>query len=423
VNKIVKNNKEFNLTNCQESAVKEFERFIFREQDSNFLLTGSSGVGKTSLIKNFADVLEKHNSMVNIGIAKIPIEDIFLMAPTHKAKGILAEKTGLEVHTIHSALQLKMFFDKDSGEQKFFKPKDSGILIPTNSLLVVEEASMIDSYLLDLIIKHLPAGCKTLWLGDQFQLNQVGSSNTPVFEQGIKPVVLNELTRANNSELANLVVTMRDAVITNTVPKIKTGNHTKLLSRVDFENEMIVAFNKNEDAKVLAWRNATVKRYNKLIHTSLNGSDDFFAGQQLVVNKTFKNSVGELLNVEKPLTVLAIDGAHTVVINGELLEYTKLIISSDGTFIRVPSSKYKLNKVLKTFKDNKDWSNYYATKEQYADVNDAYAISTHKSQGSSYTKVFVDLTDIMLNQKLNEMLRLLYVALTRASDEVILCKE
>ena len=414
---------ELILTNSQETAITEFKRFIYKGTEREFLLTGSSGVGKTTLIKWFIDALDKHNAMVDTKVAEGKLTDVFLLAPTHKAKGILAEKTGLQTHTIHSALQLKMYFDKETGDQKFFKPKDVNNLIPDNTLVIVDEASMLDDFLLKEIQKGVPTGCKIVYLGDEFQLNPVGYETTPAFNQGVKPVELTELTRANNPELAQLVVTLRNAVAFNTIPKIKKGNHIKLLDKAHFEKEMIGAFKNNEDAKVIAWRNKTVKDYNSIIHKSLSGSDDFFVGQQVIVNKSFRSNITALLNVEQQLTIHEIAGTDSKEINGELLEFTKLVIDDDGTFIRVPSSKYKLNKALKQFKTHKDWGSFYRYKEMFADINDAYAITTHKCQGSSYSKVFVNLADIMRNPKRNEMLRLLYVACTRASDELILCKE
>jgi len=341
-----------------------------------------------------------------------------LTAPTHKAAEILRNKTGIDVITIHSMLRLKQRYDADTGAMDFYLPKGVIPNMPSNALIVIEEASMINAFLLDLIRTHLPESSKLLWLGDSYQLNPVGSATTPVFEQKLEPIELLEVTRSNNSNLANVITKLRKSVIDSVIPMLETNENVLLLSEAAFNKEIIKTFIAGEDAKVLAWRNVTVKKYNKLIHTAINNSEDLFIGQKLVVNKPFNNTENILLNTETPLTITELLGADSTEINDHIIEFIK--VKTNLGEIRIITNKAKLNKALKVYKDNKEWSTFYNVKSDFADVNDAYASSVHKSQGSTYHTCFVDLKDIMRNPKRNEMLRLLYVAMSRPSDKLVL---
>jgi len=80
----------------------------------------------------------------------------------------------------------------------------------------------------------------------------------------------------------------------------------------------------------------------------------------------------------------------------------------------------ELKEKLKVLSKQKDWHNYYTVKEFFADLRPPHASTVHKSQGSTYKKVFIDLVDIGANHVSEEVARMLYVAITRASEEVIL---
>jgi ATP-dependent exoDNAse (exonuclease V) alpha subunit len=63
---------------------------------------------------------------------------------------------------------------------------------------------------------------------------------------------------------------------------------------------------------------------------------------------------------------------------------------------------------------------FYKAKQHYADVNYAYAITCHKSQGSTYKNVYVDLADISGNDNVVERNRIIYTAITRASEKAVI---
>jgi exodeoxyribonuclease-5 len=67
------------------------------------------------------------------------------------------------------------------------------------------------------------------------------------------------------------------------------------------------------------------------------------------------------------------------------------------------------------------WRQFWKLKETFHAIRPSYAITSHRSQGSSYQIVFVDRMDIMLNKTRREAFRSLYVACTRARKEVHIC--
>jgi ATP-dependent exoDNAse (exonuclease V) alpha subunit len=66
------------------------------------------------------------------------------------------------------------------------------------------------------------------------------------------------------------------------------------------------------------------------------------------------------------------------------------------------------------------WKEYYAFKRLFADMNYSYAITAHKSQGSTYENTRVDVNDICFNQNIEERNRILYTAITRAKHKLLI---
>ena len=137
------------------------------------ILTGGPGVGKTTLVNSVLKVL------------KAKQVDITLCAPTGRAAKRLSETTGAEAQTIHRLLQPNM------GEGGFQKKEDN---LLSCSLLIVDEASMIDVSLMLSLLKALPSSSGLLIVGDRDQLPSVGAGNvlSDLISSGSLPVV--ELT-------------------------------------------------------------------------------------------------------------------------------------------------------------------------------------------------------------------------------------
>jgi exodeoxyribonuclease-5 len=85
----------------------------------------------------------------------------------------------------------------------------------------------------------------------------------------------------------------------------------------------------------------------------------------------------------------------------------------------LPRYNARLEELAEKAKNTGNWSKYYDYKEHFARVDYSYAMTTHKAQGSTFTRTFVDVEDIDTCPNPAEIGRLKYVATTRASDKLV----
>jgi exodeoxyribonuclease-5 len=73
---------------------------------------------------------------------------------------------------------------------------------------------------------------------------------------------------------------------------------------------------------------------------------------------------------------------------------------------------------LKEMANEKNWNGFWKLKKYFHDIRHCYALTTHKHQGSTYQNIFIDVNDIYSNYDVEQRNKLLYVAMTRATDNV-----
>lgn len=407
------------LTNCQLAATEKFKRFINTPSKKEFILSAGAGFGKSFLIKYLVDEINKANDANEL--LKVPkvINNIAFLAPTHKAAGVLSEFTGEPVITIHAAFSLMRIFDRETGEQKFVRNPKKSVLFGKNTLLFLEESSMISTELLTMMKKNMPPGCRIVWIGDSLQLPPVNEVASPVFQNDIDTAELNTPIRFDNPELEDLTLECRKAVKEKRLPKLKPSAHVEIVGLDDFKKEILHQNHLGTDCKVIAWTNKVVNAYGKMIHKELYGSKIYNVGQKIVVNKRFTSQNGAVVfQTQKELTITEEPTAITRDIDGNPVEMYE-ITTDIGTFT-VPIVKLHVTNALKDLKENKEWHAYYRLLDTIGNINNNYSITVHQSQGSTYNTVFVDLHNIMRNSNFDEMIRLLYVALSRASHRVVI---
>ena len=270
------------LTNCQKNALQDFIRFINNPTQTKFVLSGGAGYGKTTLVGYFLNELTKANELHNILKTEGKITNIKYCASTHKAAKVLSDVVGEPVSTIHSMFSLTRGFDKNTGDEYYFKNPRKEVNFKKNTLLIVEESSMISDSLLALMEKHMQPGCKVLFLGDGYQLPPVNHIDSPVFTKTSIGSNLDTAVRFDNQELVDLNVELRLAITENRLPKLKEGNHIKLVGKDEFLRHMIEVHKIGIDAKTVAWTNAQVRAYSNVIHKELFGADKYNVGQKIV---------------------------------------------------------------------------------------------------------------------------------------------
>jgi hypothetical protein len=172
-----------------------------------------------------------------------------------------------------------------------------------------------------------------------------------------------------------------------------------------------------DDIRVLAWSNARVIEYNKFIRTQLGYTDFFVPGESMLSNDPI--IFGEMVQVPTDGIVRVINVEEDVVSNipGHYLTIEPYMGRRQLRVFQ-PSDWKAARRLQAQLAKQQAWSEFYQIKNEWADLRPVHAQTVHKSQGSTYQKVFIDVADISKNNKWYEVARLMYVAVTRAACEV-----
>jgi exodeoxyribonuclease-5 len=469
----IKNKKEIvdlsTLNSDQKKAFDELRDFISnKDDDSIYVLKGWAGTGKTYcislLVKYVLEVMHKNSSWYKIAVT----------GPTNKSVRVIKRTSGLinpriVFQTIHKLLGLTEKITHD-GKQEFVNQGDFRPQIHTVRLLIIDEVSMLNDDLFHDIIKFRDK-VKIICMGDPAQIPPVGKPDCIPFipevaeEYGIKTLELKQIMRQKegNSIIESSVAIRSDlGRRNNPVEPVSTVNDKG--EGVEFMNlnsvEMRKGFSSvlanyfktkefeedSEYAKVIAWRNKTVATMNDLIRKVIYGEEatksKILIGEKLIANNPVIQEGMVLLNTNEEFTVEQFD-IRTENIKSMLDPYSLKYYETEVAYLDDEGKKRKvwieilheesewefkkradeLKKIAieKKGKD-KSWIAYYDFLRKFADVNYAYAITAHKSQGSTYTTTFVLEDDIDMNLDIIERNRIKYTSYTRSSKKLYVLK-
>lgn len=406
--------KEIVLSDDQAAAETMFVNFLLDPAEQVMVLEGFAGTGKSTLVERLMKNMPKYLKM-----AKLVNPDAFqyaiqLTATTNKAAEALSNITGEDVRTIHSFLGLRVDRDHRTGQTR---------LIPRNSepesgwILVIDEASMVDSNLLTLIFQQT-TNCKIMFIGDPAQLPPVKYTTTPVFNAGFKTARLQEVMRQAKGnpiiELAtNFRLTVGDGIWRSFKPD---GVHVVHMPRDQFEDAVIAEFTRPEwrhnHSKVLAWRNETVQAYNHAINKKISGDPHFAEGDYAVCNK-FVMCGKSGIKTDQMVYITTIEAEveyKGVIGNWVTLDYANRVF--------FPASLAAKAERVKEAKKADDYALLAEIEDRWIDLRQAFSQTINKSQGSTYDKVFVDLDDLAKCNLGNMIARLCYVGFSRARFNV-----
>lgn len=172
--KKIEKTQKIELSDKQKEAVKLVN-------DNNVcVITGGPGTGKTTIIKSIIDIYKEEELKIT------------LCAPTGRAAKRMTEATGEEAKTLHRVLEIGKFASEDEiNPDLLITPIDANVVI-------IDEASMIDLFLMNYLMKALYSGTKLILVGDENQLPSVGPGNVLkdiIASEKVPVVTLNKIFR------------------------------------------------------------------------------------------------------------------------------------------------------------------------------------------------------------------------------------
>ncbi|MGB7086740.1 MAG: AAA family ATPase [Phormidesmis sp.] len=420
------------LSQQQWQALQALEAFIHSDEKI-YLLTGYAGTGKTTLLQALIARLQQ----------RYDGRPIALTALSNKATKVLqsmAYRWGCEVDcmTCCKLLGLKPVINKETGGQTFEADQGRKNLTTEYDLVVVDECSMINQEMWDLLVNSvssLTQGTQLLFVGDSAQLPPVGEEKAPCFERIIYRSDLTEVIRYGGAIglLAEDVRTHLDRPVMPRPQSDRNETNTEgifTLPQRDWEKLMLRAFKSSayekdpDQVRVLAYTNNRVGYLNNKIRATIYGDKAarFVAGERLVAKNVCLGKDSILLQTSEECTVLA---AYLTRFEGWLVweleieteehqERTLRVLHEDE------QSRFK--GLLSDYSEKKQWMTFWDYKQLFHEVSYAYSLTVHKSQGSTFQDVFVDVPNLMLNRKVTERNQLYYVAFTRAAKRLFLCQ-
>lgn len=433
-----------------------------------FLLLGYAGTGKTTALQHFLTRLRGDSIGGRLKVA--------VSAPTHKAckvAGRMARDYGIavECRTIQSMLGLTV---KRRGDREVLERAMDMRRAPIaeHDVVVVDECSMVGTDLFG----HIMEAARVLrtvfiFVGDPAQLPPVGEDISPTMARmptmaraGIRWATLAQVMRQRGenpilaacTDIREALLVGRVGAIPPIVPALAADEScgVSVLTGDLWLKWMPSAFSSGQfDAdtdrfRVIAWRNERVAELNGLIHRmrypDRDGSDGPFAeGEPVVfarpcyraalvwrehddlscdiaIPNDLEGIVDGCVRTRTRWPEITCWEVHIVLETGE--EVIVAALDDEGERIRDAAMREiaNRNKALAAQGRKGDWLPYYELKDAFADVRPAYAMTAHKSQGSTFENVFVDVLDIFRNRDRAEAMRCLYVACSRASHHLIL---
>lgn len=407
---------QFSLTVDQQNAMDALNQFLCDPVETVFVLSGYSGCGKSTLVRTLIDSLPSFMKAAKLINPSHPDYQLALTATTNKAAENLGRITGEETSTIHSFLGLRVQTDYKTNVTTLI-PKNREV--KEGFLLVVDEASYIDSQLLKLVFSRTK-DCKIVFVGDPAQLTPVKSVGTPVFDANFTGAALTTVVRqAEGNPIVALSTKFRNTVNSGEFFKfIPDGHNVQYLCRDDFNRKIEQEFSRADwryqDSKILGWTNKCVVGYNHFVRNSVKGDPHFAVGDYAVCN-SFLSIGRKSIKTDQLVEITRIEPDREV--HGVVGNYYQM---DHDTSAFMPKTLESKNARIKQAKADNKLSLVAEIDAEWVDLRAAYACTINKSQGSTFNEVFIDLDDVSRCNSGDQIARMLYVAVSRARNHVYL---
>ena len=458
------------LTPHQQAAYDLLQAFALGQGERRGMATlvGYAGTGKTTLVGKLVRYLQ---TALDDDGEPVFAGRLAIAAPTNKAVAVLAAKIGAggDVHaaSIHSLLGLKLV-EQENGDAKCLP--DGEPSLHEFNLVIVDECSMVGDDLFQHAVQHRDA-CRILWVGDSAQLPPVGDDElSPTFSIVDYKVMLSEVVRqAAGNPIIALSMRIREWIERNHRPEISDirdalqGTNRREASVTVGRPGDIHAFAKwsieqdKDSCRIVAFTNAQVIAHNAAMHRILHGVTEFpycpgetviaqeaFTGKRLDADgaevetyKAVNSAEFEIVSIGADETQwrMGIDSLRLVLQDDRKVQFSCHIARNQQEFGNFMADRWRqwraaklraeearkardpdAYKLTETAKDLSA-SNWDLSKA-FAPLRHAYAVTAHKSQGSTYDTVIVDWQDLAKMRSAFDFNRALYVACTRAAKNL-----
>lgn len=362
------------------------------------VLTGGPGTGKTTTLRGILKVFEGQGLEVS------------LAAPTGRAAKRMSELTGREAQTIHRLLEVEW----DKNDKPVFQRNRRNPI--SAGAVIIDELSMVDIMLFSSLLDALPIGCRLVMVGDSDQLPPVGAGNVlhdiinskavpvvelkEVFRQAMESLIITNAHKIVKGEFPELAVKDKDfffierrtaSSAAQTVCELCTSRLPKTYSYSPTDDIQVLCPSKKGESGTVNLNNILQKQINpsakhKKEHNF--GQRIFREGDKLMQTKNNYNISWE-----------GSDGTGLGIFNGDIGILEKIDESSRTMHIRFDDRLAEY-----PFESNQE-------------LEHAYAITVHKSQGNEFAAVVMPVVGVVDQLAYRN---LLYTAVTRAKDMMIL---
>ena len=393
-----------------ELSEKQFEAVRQINENNVCIITGGPGTGKTTTIKCVIEIYKSHGKKV------------VLCAPTGRAAKRMSETTGEDAKTIHRLLEIGKF-DEDR-----LASVDTDVAPVDGDVIVVDEMSMVDVFLMNYLVKAIYLGTKVILVGDPNQLPSVGPGS-----------ILKDLIESESFSTVHLDKIFRQAAKSKIIVNAhNVNNGESFIGKKDYgedsEEDFFYINESNQDKmlyQVLSLSKERLKKY---------GDYDFFTNIQVLtptkkgklgtkeLNKALQESLnpkrGDVLEKSYGDTIFR-EGDRVMQIKNNYDIYWEKGTKNDLRTYEAGTGVFngeigRISKIDNTerqleidFDDGKVVWYAFSDLEQ---LEHAYAITIHKAQGSEF-----DVVILIVPHSSNMLLtrNLLYTGITRAKKLLI----